>query len=223
MVENFCQIFWESIESPKTKVRLSSRMGDTFVYEIPFEGEAKICVEKAQIVKAVSSRVGRNLTAAETDKVWKEIKHGDDWYGMFPSWAAKNGIHMYNADDKMNYAEIFKEDIETAVNKVVNNIWENVLEDVLSTDLDKAAAGLCSEEPDEITLANIESQTQKRIQEDNVRNGLARCANETKKKSVEKWKRNYFLMQHNLDIQNVTLPEGKTEEDLIKHLEAFVN
>ena len=198
-------------------------MSDTFIYEIPFEGTAELRVEKKTIINTVSSRVGRQLTDAEADKVWKEIKHGDDWYGMFPLWASQNSVNMYGSDDRMNYAEMFKEDIETAANKIVNDIWNNVFESVLESDLDKAAADLYIDESEkEITLANIEKQTQKRIQDDNVKNGLARCANETKAKSIEKWKRNYFLMEHNLDIQNITLPEGKTEEDLIKHLEAFV-
>ena len=198
-------------------------MSDTFIYEIPFEGTAELRVEKKTIINTVSSRVGRQLTDTEADKVWKEIKHGDDWYGMFPSWAAKNSVNMYGSDDRMNYAEMFKEDIETAANKIVNDIWNNVFESVLESDLDKAAADLYIDESEkEITLANVEKQTQKRIQDDNVQNGLARCANETKAKSIEKWKRNYFLMEHNLDIQNITLPDGKTEEDLIKHLEAFV-
>lgn len=45
---------------------------------------------------------------------------------------------------------------------------------------------------DEITLENIESRTQKEIQDENVKNGLARCANEKKDKSIEKWKNNYI-------------------------------
>jgi hypothetical protein len=190
-------------------------MGDTFVYEIPFEAKATLCVNKWQIVTAVAIRAGRHLTEAEGDKVWADIKHGDDWKAVFP-------VKEY-LTDKLNFAELLKEDIETAANKIVSDVWDNVYDDVLKTDLDKAATPLYVEKSDEeITLANIEQQTQKRIQDDNVRNGLARCANETKKKSIEKWKRNYFLMEHNIDIQNITLPDGKTEEDLIKHLEAFI-
>jgi hypothetical protein len=116
-----------------------------------------------------------------------------------------------------------RDDIEAGATKIVSDVWFNVLDDALKNDLDKAAAAfIVKEEETEITLANVENQTQKRIQDENVRNGLARCANESKKKSIEKWKRNYFLMEHNLDIQNVVLPEGKSEEDFMKHLEAFV-
>ena len=188
-------------------------MSDTFIYEIPFEAKAVLRVEKSQIVDAVSMRVGRHLTAEEGDKVWTDIKHGDDWKTIFPE---------KNADEKMNFAEMLKDDIETAANKIISNIWDMVHDSLLNSDLNKAAAPLASETEKEITLENVEIQTQKRIQDDNVRNGLARCANETKKKSIEKWKRNYFLMEHNIDIQNITLPDGKTEEDLIKHLEVFV-
>ena len=188
-------------------------MSDIFNYEIPFSGKAILCVKKWPIVNAVSMRVGRHLTAEEGDKVWAEIRNGDDWKAVF---SAKN------SEDKINFAELLKDDIEAAANKIIVDVWENVLDDALDTDLNKAAATYYVEEPQEITLANVDIQTQKRIQDDNVRYGLARCANETKKKSIEKWKRNYFLMMHNIDIQNISLPNGKSEEDLIKHLEAFV-
>jgi hypothetical protein len=186
---------------------------DTFTYEIPFSGTAKLCVEKWPIVNAISMRVGRHLTAEEGNEVWAEIQRGEDWKAVFD---AKKG------ENKLDFADLLREDIEAAADKIISDVWINVLDDALATDLDRVAS-YYGESEEEITLANVESQTQKRIQEDNVRNGLARCANETKKKSIEKWKRNYFLMAHNLDIQNVTLPDGKTEEDFIKYLEAFVN
>jgi hypothetical protein len=187
---------------------------DTFIYEIPFSGKAKLVVEKHQIIYAVSARVGRHLTTEEGDKVWTQIQRGEDWKAIFPP---KYG------DIKLDFAELLRDDIEAAADKILSDVWYNVLDDALKNDLDKAAAAfIVKEEEAEITLANVEIQTQKRIQDDNVRNGLARCANESKKKSIEKWKRNYFLMEHNLDIQNVVLPEGKTEEEFMKHLEAFV-
>ena len=193
-------------------------MSDIFEYEIPFEGKAALRVDKSQIVHAISIRLNRPLTSEEGDKVWADIKHEPDWYVVFPIWAEKNGVKI---DDKMDFTEMLKEDIEYAASKVVNDMWEEVHENLLKTSLDKIAASIYAQS-EEITLANIEQQSQKRIQEDNVRNGLARCANETKKKSIEKWKRNYFLMEHNLDIQNIVLPDGKTEDEFMKHLEAFV-
>ena len=59
-------------------------MSDTFIYTIPFEAKAVLRVEKSQIVDAVSMRVGRHLTAEEGNKVWADIKHGDDWKTIFP-------------------------------------------------------------------------------------------------------------------------------------------
>lgn len=187
---------------------------DTFNYDIPFSGKAILCVEKHQILYAVYTRIGRHLTAEEGNKVWADIQKGDDWKAVFSA---------NNTENKLNFAELLRDDIEAGATKIVSDVWFNVLDDALKNDLDKAAAAfIVKEEEAEITLANVEMQTQKRIQDENVRNGLARCANESKKKSIEKWKRNYFLMEHNLDIQNVVLPEGKSEEDFIKHLEAFV-
>jgi hypothetical protein len=60
---------------------------------------------------------------------------------------------------------------------------------------------------DEITLDNIESRTQKEIQDENVKNGLARCANEKKDKSIEKWKNNY-IEQQNKKIQDENVKNG---------------
>ena len=60
---------------------------------------------------------------------------------------------------------------------------------------------------DEITLENIESYTQKRIQDENVNNGLARCANEVRDKSIKKWKKNY-IEQQNKKIQDENVKNG---------------
>ena len=60
---------------------------------------------------------------------------------------------------------------------------------------------------DEITLENIESHTKERIQDENVNNGLARCANESKDKSIEKWKKNY-IEQQNKKIQDENVKNG---------------
>ena len=60
---------------------------------------------------------------------------------------------------------------------------------------------------DEITLENIEFHTKERIQDENVNNGLARCANELKDKSIEKWKKNY-IEQQNKKIQDENVKKG---------------
>ena len=61
---------------------------------------------------------------------------------------------------------------------------------------------------DEITLENIEFHTQKRIQDENVNNGLARCANELKDKSIEKWKNNYIESRTQKEIQDENIKNG---------------
>ena len=60
----------------------------------------------------------------------------------------------------------------------------------------------------EITLENIESHTQKQIQDENVKNGLARCANELKDKSIEKWKNNYIESRTQKEIQDENIKNG---------------
>ena len=60
---------------------------------------------------------------------------------------------------------------------------------------------------DEITLENIKFHTQKRIQDENVNNGLARCANEVRDKSIKKWKKNY-IEQQNKKIQDENVKKG---------------
>ena len=54
---------------------------------------------------------------------------------------------------------------------------------------------------DKITCENIESHTKEQIQNENVKNGLARSAKESKEKSVKKWRKNYIK-------QNVTFQEA---------------
>jgi hypothetical protein len=74
------------------------------------------------------------------------------------------------------------------------------------------------EEP--ITWANVESQSQIRIQDENVKNGLARCANEKKHKSIDKW-RAHYVNTHILGSA-VVLPDGKSKEDLVKQISAYL-
>jgi len=74
------------------------------------------------------------------------------------------------------------------------------------------------EEP--ITWANVESQSQIRIQDENVKNGLARCANEKKQKSIDKW-RTHYVNTHILGSA-VVLPDGKSKEDLVKQISAYL-
>jgi hypothetical protein len=85
-----------------------------------------------------------------------------------------------------------------------------------------------------ITLNSLDTEyyTQKEIQDENVRLGLARCANETKDKSIQKL-RNYLLspkpsvackIQLDSDMPlDYKYPVGKTKSDLVAHIYAFFN
>jgi hypothetical protein len=85
-----------------------------------------------------------------------------------------------------------------------------------------------------ITLESLETEyyTQKEIQDENVKYGLARCANETKEKSIQKL-RNYLLTPKQPMTCRIRLdsdspleycyPIGKTKSDLVAHIYSFFN
>ena len=86
---------------------------------------------------------------------------------------------------------------------------------------------------EQITLESLETTlyTQKQIQDENVKNGMARCANETKDKSLAKL-RTYLLMQKEQHVKiqldrdiclDFTYPVGKTKQDLLYVLYEFFN
>ena len=68
---------------------------------------------------------------------------------------------------------------------------------------------------DKITCENIESHTKEQIQNENVKNGLARCDNELKEKSVKKWRENHNKEQTHLQEARVKI---KSLEDEIASL-----
>ena len=70
---------------------------------------------------------------------------------------------------------------------------------------------------DEITWDNIESHTKEQIQNENVKNGLARCDNELKKKSVTKWRNNYLKI-HNINLSEEAKKKIQSLENEIKTL-----
>jgi hypothetical protein len=89
-----------------------------------------------------------------------------------------------------------------------------------------------------ITLESLEAQeyTQKRIQDENVKYGLARCSRECKQKSIAKL--HNFLSTHNArapsnDICKILLdedkplhyvyPVGKTKDDFVAYVYNFFN
>ncbi len=86
---------------------------------------------------------------------------------------------------------------------------------------------------EDITLESLETTfyTQKRIQDENVKHGLARCSNESKEKSLAKLK-TYLQSQKERDVKiqidndvslNFTYPPGKTKQDLVYVLYQFFN
>ena len=76
----------------------------------------------------------------------------------------------------------------------------------------------------EISLNTYQTLTQKQLQDFNVAHGLARCANESKSKTVLKTR---DILEHcvlKLDIDDPIrhkYPNGKTKRDLIAHIDAF--
>jgi len=85
-----------------------------------------------------------------------------------------------------------------------------------------------------ITLKSLESEyyTKKRLQEENVKYGLARCDNETKEKSLQKL-RNYLRdvkttvsCEIKLDCDKpmqYMFTNGKNKSDLVAHIYNFFN
>ena len=84
-----------------------------------------------------------------------------------------------------------------------------------------------------ITLETLENKfyTKKQIQDENVKNGMARCSNETKEKSLAKL-RTYLTSkkEQNVKIQidndvplDFIYPVGKTKQELIYTLYQFFN
>ena len=88
------------------------------------------------------------------------------------------------------------------------------------------------EAPFEITLDNLENYSKKRLQDENVKYGLARCDNETKDKTINKLTSHleklskYKTCMLKLDSDQAieyTFPQGKTRLDLNKLLHEFFN
>ena len=99
--------------------------------------------------------------------------------------------------------------IHQVINKLKIQFFDSHIEYVESKDLSgNVLTSVIRVNWDEITLDNIESHTQKRIQDENVKNGLARCANELKDKSIEKWKNNYIESRTQKEIQDENVKNG---------------
>jgi hypothetical protein len=75
--------------------------------------------------------------------------------------------------------------------------------------------------------SNLQEYTQKQIQDENVRMGEARCANESRAKSEAKfisaWNKYYPTCQFIMDGKEylIPIPVGKSREDFVKHILDF--
>jgi hypothetical protein len=214
---------------------------DTFEYEITIpETTALIQITKAQIVDEIEDRLERPLSKEEKDRVWDDFRHSDDFYDIFAELFRNQGIPCMGASG-LSYRQYFEEPVETAIQTTIDEIFSHCWSDFFGNSLDTIAEEIketeVAEEPaaaetkeahvvplvvaptavEEITWANIESQSQTRIQDENVKNGLARCANEKKQKSIDKWKTHY-VNTHILNSNAVVLPGGKNKDELIQQI-----
>ncbi len=75
--------------------------------------------------------------------------------------------------------------------------------------------------------SNLQGYTQKQIQDENVRMGEARCANESRAKSEAKfisaWNKQYPTCQFTMDGKEYffPIPVGKSREDFVKYILDF--
>lgn len=187
----------------------------SFIYELTIpETTATLTITKQQVVEKIEGCVGRNLSEEEGDMVWSKIKTTDDWYNTFPKYAESCGIHYYGANEL--YTSCFEEDVKYAIQESIDTaflaVWDNLFERALCDIVD-------SLEPS-ITWDTIDSFTKEQIQNENVKNDVARCAKELKETSIKKWKKQYIKTHIVLDD---TLPNDKTNEDLINHIYAFLS
>jgi len=191
-----------------------------FVYEMTIpemtipEMTAKLSLRKEEVVAKIEGHIGRALSEEQGRAVWSSIKKSNNWYGIFPGYAEEFGIHVYGDNDQL-YNECFEEGAKKAVQESIDgtfsDLWDNLLEKALAE-----AVETIDQEGEEISWENIESQTKTRIQDENVKNGDARCARELKETSIKKWRKHYIG-------SNIigSIPGGKKKDDLIAHILAF--
>lgn len=76
----------------------------------------------------------------------------------------------------------------------------------------------------EITLTNYTTFTQKQLQDFNVSRGMARCANESKEKTLKKTRTILETCMIQLDKDDpffFPYPEGKNKHMLLEHIREF--
>jgi len=193
----------------------------TFEYEITIpETTALIKITKEDIVDDIENRVGRTLSEEEKKSVWDDFRNSDDFNDIFCENLREQGIPCQGASG-LNYDDYFRQGVEISIQHAVDQDFLNYWEDFFGNSLDEIADELKDKNNiEEITWDNIESHTQTRIQDENVKNGLARCAKELKKTSIRKWKEHYV----NTHIINstVVLPNGKNKEELVKNIISYL-
>jgi len=195
-------------------------MSLSFEYKITIpETTALITIKKEQIVEDIENRLGRTLSEEEGNIVWDKFKESDDFYDIFAEYFREQGIPCQGAHG-LDYNVFFKEAVDTAIQDTINQDFSNYWEDFFGNSLDKIADEIKDNTVEEITWDNIESQTQIRIQDENVKNGLARCAKELKKTSIKKWKEHYI--NTHIISSSIILPNGKNKDDLIKNIISYL-
>jgi hypothetical protein len=196
-----------------------------FDYEITIpQTTATITITKEEIVEDIEDKLGRKLTDDEKNEAWIHFRNSDDFRDIFCEILREEGIPCQGASG-LSYNEYFKEDVEKSIQNTIDenfrHYWEGFFENSLETIANEIKDKKADEDKiEDITWDNIESHTQKRIQDENVKNGLARCAKELKETSIKKWKE-YYVNTHIID-SNVVLPNGKNKEELVKNIMSYL-
>jgi hypothetical protein len=193
----------------------------TFEYEVTIpETTAQIKISKDQIVDDIENRIERSLSDEEKNKVWNDFCQSDDFRDVFAYYFRERGYPCQGAQG-LDYATYFEEAVETAIQDTINECFSECWKDFFGNSLEEIADDIKKSDntntvEDKITWENIESHTQTRIQDENVKNGLARCKRELKKTSIKKWKENYIST--NIINSNIVLPKGKSKDDLVQNI-----
>jgi len=193
-----------------------------FEYEVTIpKTTAQIKISKDQVVLDIEKRIERSLSDEEKNKVWNVFCQSDDFHDVFAEYFREQGIPCLGAQG-FDYDNYFKEAVETAIQDTMNECFSECWKDFFGNSLEeiandiKKSGNINTVEEDKITWENIESHTQIRIQDENVKNGLARCKKENKKTSIKKWKKNYI--NTNIINSNIVLPKGKNKDDLVQNI-----
>jgi len=197
-----------------------------FEYEITVpETTATITIKKEEIVEDIEDRVGRKLTEVEKNTVWDDFRNSEDFRDVFCEILREEGIPCQGASG-LSYSQYFEEDVEKSIQDTIDenfftHYWKGFFENSLENIANEIKDNELDNNIEEITWDNIESHTQTKIQDENVKNGLARCKKELKKTSVRKWKEHYV----NTHIINSTanLPTGINKDEIVKHIISYLN